>query len=744
MAHPKGYHRLVGSERHPAREARRLGPAAPDEGLTVTLRLRRPPGAPPLPDHEHWMATPPGRRRFLSHQEFARTQGADKEDIDAVARFARRQGLQVVDVHAAGRTVALAGTVAQMDRAFGVELGRYKVRGATYRGRDGFVYVPSELAQIVLGVFGLDNRRVGYRNGSPDPPVTGPLTPPEVAQTYNFPASNAAGQIVGIVEFGGGYAQSDLSQFAASLGAGFTAPTPVDIPAGANPGATAIGSDEVTGDICVAFAVAQKAAVHVYFGSDSTSASDWLTTLNRVAHPKTGDPAAPNVVSISWALIGADDQITTGGTVSTALVNEISAVFQEMAALGMTVFVASGDGGSNGFNNPADADGKAHVAYPASDPWVTCCGGTTLGFAAPPSTATEEWVWNEPGASSQEATGGGVSAFFGVPSWQQGVAIPTSISFPGKGGRGVPDVAGNASLVASYPLWVDASPASPPNQAFSGTSAVAPLYAGLAALLNKLLNQSIGFLNPTLYAFADTVCNDVNAQLFPSSPQDNSVGSSPNAPGYTSGPGWDACTGLGSIDGSALLGALTGVFHQDMQWVIDRGAIGESEVEVQSPSVAAPALIPNAFYAVVDGFKPADLGITPADLIGTPGVPITFTATMGAQPVAGMSVVATALLAEDSSTDASGNLLPTPQRLLARHQPAALAAGRRAQDAAAAAPRLLWRLQRRPAADGDGGDQGRASVRGVRDLLRRRPGDGRADAGVFGQAGAAQPGHRAI
>jgi hypothetical protein len=661
MAHPKGYHRLEGSERRPAPGAKRLGPAAADEKLTVILRLRRPPGAPPLPDHEHWAATPPGRRRFLSHEEYARMHGAAKGDVHAVARFARRHGLRVVDTQAAGRTVSIAGTVAQISRAFGVELGRYEVRGETYRGRDGFVYVPPEMAEIVVAVFGLDDRRVGYRNGSPDPPITGPLAPTDVAQIYNFPAGDAAGQIVGVVEFGGGYQQSDLKLFAASLGASFTAPTPVDVPSGSNPGPSAFGSDEVTGDICVASAVAQKAAVHVYYGTDSTSASNWFTTLNRVAHPQPGDPAPPTVVSISWALIGADDKITGGGTVSTALVDQISGVFQEMAALGMTVFVASGDGGSNGFNNPAEADGKAHVAYPASDPWVTCCGGTTLGFAAPPSTATEEWVWNEPGASNQEATGGGVSAFFAVPSWQQGVVIPASISFPGQGGRGVPDVAGNASLVASYPLWVDA-PGASPNSAFSGTSAVAPLYAGLAALLNKQLGQSIGFLNPTLYAFADSVCRDINAQLFVTSPQNNSLGAAPNAPGYPSGPGWDACTGLGVVDGGALLAALTGVFHKDMVWVIDRSSIGESEVAVQSPTVAAPAVIPNAFYVVVDGFRPADLGITPAALTGPPGVAPAFTATIGGTPVAGMSVVATALLAEDNTTDSGGNLLPTPQR----------------------------------------------------------------------------------
>jgi hypothetical protein len=673
MPQARASHRLPDSERRPAAGARRLGPAPADETLTVTVRVRRPPDAPPLPDHEHWMATPPGRRRFLSHEEYAQAHGAAQQDLDAVARFVHSEGMRVVEVNPAGCTVSLAGTVAQMNHAFGVDLGRYQAEGATYRGRDGFVHVPAELGEVVLAVFGLDNRRVGYHNGTGDPPITGPLRTLDAAQLYNFPAfpaADAAGQAIGIVELGGGYDAGDLKIFFTKLGvAGLTPPTTLDVSiSGSNGGSTAPGAAEVTGDICVAASVAPKATIQVYFGSDSLSGSDWFTVLNRVAHPLGADPPAPDVVSISWTLIGADDQITPGGLVSTALVKQISAVFQEMAALGMTVFVASGDGGSNGWNNPAQADGKAHVVYPASDPWVTGCGGTTIGFATPSSKTPEEWVWNEPGASFQEATGGGVSAFFMQPSWQQDVTIPASISFPGQSGRGVPDVAGNASLVSGYPIWVDAPlPSSPPTGTFSGTSAVAPLYAGLAALLNKQLGQRIGFLNPTLYAFRDTVCHDVNAQLFSTSPQDNGLhggGGPQDAQGYPSVAGWDACTGLGTIDGGALLGALSAVFHKDCQWVIDRSQIGETEVSAQNPSVAKPALVPNAFYVLVDGLKPADLGITPASLTPPPNVAPTFTAVFAgtSNAVPGMSVVATALLAEDDTTDKNGQLLATPQR----------------------------------------------------------------------------------
>ena len=166
-------------------------------------------------------------------------------------------------------------------------------------------------------------------------------------------------------------------------------------------------------------------------------------------------------------------------------------------------------------------------------------------------------------------------------------------------------------------------------------------------MINASLGQSIGFLNPTLYAFRDTVCVDINDQVFSGSPQDNSFAGSP---GYPSGPGWDGCTGLGRIDGSALLAVLQGVYQKDCQFIVDRTQIGKDEVS-ETLSSSAPGIIANAFYAVVDGFSASALGILKADLTGTPGTAPTFSAS-----VSGMSVVATALLAEDVT------LPPTPQR----------------------------------------------------------------------------------
>jgi hypothetical protein len=653
---PAGYRRLEGSERRPAHGADLLGPADPAETLSVTVRVRRRRDAPPLPDHAHWMATPPLKRKFVSHDEFESTYGAAQEDLDAVTRFASLHGIRVDGTSVAGRTATLSGTVAQMRQAFAVDLGRYQTPGGNYRGRDGFIHIPDELAEIVRAVFGLDNRRVGFRNDT-DPPGTAPFAaggPTLPAQYYNFPQvpPDATGQRIGVVEFqgSGGWQQSDVNSTVGGWLFATVTPSVVDVPAAGNSMTVGNFSSEIMLDICVASAIAPGAQIQVYWGgTDELSGQAWFDVIDRIWHsPKAGDPPAPTVVSISYTLIGGDDFISTSSEVSAALINEISTDLQEMALAGITVLVAAGDGGSLGWNNTTQAGGypgalgKAHVAYPASDPWVTACGGTATG-QTPMSTLGEEWAWND----STGASGGGISAYFtSLPPWQEGVVSQLSLN-GGAIGRGVPDVAGNASQNSGYNVYLGTVSQGP----FCGTSAVAPLYAGLVAMINARLGQSIGFLNPTLYAFRDNVCVDINNQLFTAQGAltDNGFDGSP---GYPSGPGWDACTGLGRIDGGALLAALQGVFAKNLRFILDRTEFGEAEVSATLTS-ASPGVIPSAFYVVVDGYSATDLGILASDLYpNPPGVaPVLSTSRSG------MNMAATALLAEDVSLPPK-----TPQR----------------------------------------------------------------------------------
>ena len=161
---PANYRRLSGSELHPGQDARLTGASDPNETLQVIVTVRPRPGAPALPDLAYWTTTPPGSRTFLSTEEFGATYGAAPAELDQVVAFARSHGLTVTEKNVARRRVVVSGTVAQMSRAFAVELGRYESPTETHRGYDGYLHLPNEVADLVVSVCGLDNRRVGGGN----------------------------------------------------------------------------------------------------------------------------------------------------------------------------------------------------------------------------------------------------------------------------------------------------------------------------------------------------------------------------------------------------------------------------------------------------------------------------------------------------------------------------------------------------------------------------------------------------
>jgi kumamolisin len=525
---PKGYQRLEKSHRNPRRGAQRVGPADPKETLSVTIRVRRRPDAPALPN-------PMKSSRVISHEEFAARYSAAKADIDQVVAFAKGSGLTVVETNAPRRTVLVSGTVEQMNKAFGVELGRYQSPTETYRGREDVVQLPQNLSGIVEGVFGLDNRKMAQRAAAqPLPPPsesTTPLTPPQVAALYNFPTPfNATGQTIGLLEFGGGYQASDIQAFFNGLHITTPTLTAVGIDGASNsPGSS--DDVEVALDIDVAGSVAPGSQIAVYFAP--WTEQGWIDAVTSAVHPSAGQPT-PSVLSISWGW----PELEAYGAISwtQAAIDAVSATFEEAAALGITVFAASGDHGSS----CGLGDKKAHVIYPGSDPWITSCGGTVLENVS--GAAFTQGTWND---NNGWATGGGISDIFvPPPQWQSTVKLPSSVN-DGHQGRGIPDVAGNADSASGYNLIVGGNGTG----AVGGTSAVAPLYAGLAALLNAKLGAPVGFLNATLYNLPG-ICQGVS---------DNVSNATNAAPGYSAVAGWNACTGLGSINGSALMTALAGL-----------------------------------------------------------------------------------------------------------------------------------------------------------------------------------------
>ncbi len=517
---------IAGSEREAMAGAHAVGAVAPDERIEVTVRLR--PKAPLQGRADAALKADelPARRAVLTREQYAAQHGADPKDLARVADFAKSHGLAVVESSAARRSVLLSGPASAVSEAFGVTLQQYEHDGGTYRGRTGGITLPADLADVVEAVLGLDDRpqaKPHFQRLRPDAASragNSSFTPLQLARLYNFPTGlDGSGQCIAIIELGGGYRPADLKAYFGALGLVPPKVKAIRVDGGRNHPTTADSADgEVMLDIEVAGAVAPKATLAVYFAPNTDQG--FLDAITQAVHDAVNKPS---VISISW---GAPESAWTAQAMT-----QFDQAFQAAAAMGVTVCCASGDNGS------ADgvSDGKVHVDFPSSSPFALACGGTRL--TANGAAIGTEVVWNE-GASS--ATGGGVSGFFALPSYQSKAHVPPIANSGGKTGRGVPDVAGDADPATGYQVRVDGQ-----NLVFGGTSAVAPLWAGLVALMNQKLGHPIGFLNPLLYGVlaGKGVVHDITQG---------------NNGSYAARSGWDPCTGWGTPNGTKLLQALSG------------------------------------------------------------------------------------------------------------------------------------------------------------------------------------------
>jgi kumamolisin len=455
----------------------------------------------------------------VSRAEYKKHHSADPDAIKKVKAFAREFNLKVVDdpTQAVRRTVQLTGTAADMQKAFGVVLEQKLINGEEHRVREGGINLPESLTGVVEAVLGLDNRpqaRPHFRHRKPRAGAAAPssYTPPQVAEAYKFPSgSSGEGQTIGIIELGGGYRQTDLTAYFKSLNLAAPAITAVSVDGGKNKPSNANSADgEVMLDIEVAGSVAAGAKIAVYFTPNTDQG--FIDAITTAVHDVANKPS---VISISW---GGPESSWTQQSMTA-----LDAACQSAAALGVTITVAAGDDGSS------DGGMGNNVDFPASSPHVLACGGTNLD--ANGATIVSEVVWNEL-ANKEGATGGGVSNVFALPSWQANANVPAPST--STGGRGVPDVAGDADPTTGYTIRVDGQ-----TTVIGGTSAVAPLWAGLVAVANQQLGTQVGFIQPAIYAAqAASAFNDIT------------VG---NNGAFSAGPGWDACTGLGSPIANKLI-----------------------------------------------------------------------------------------------------------------------------------------------------------------------------------------------
>lgn len=533
---------VPGSEKAALPDASRVGPVPAAERFQITVRVRRQAELPPLSS-----STALTERSFMTRAELTERHGSSTEDLDKVTAFAAAHALTVDDIDAGRRSVFLSGTAAEFEQAFGVTLSRYALPTGDVRGRSGPIFVPSDLTGIVVGVFGLDNRPFAgprfslkrHRRA-----VTGETTayyPAEVAKLYHFPADvTGQGQKIGIVELGGGFRQTEIDTYFAE--AGVPNPPTVSVATFAGGGMNSPGTDaldpanpdvEVLLDIEVAGSVAPGAGIVLYFAKDASD-QGFLDAMTAAIM----DTQTLTAISVSWG--GTESGIANGATAQ--FQDNFDQALQSAAHLGITVCVASGDSGSA--NLPANSpnwDGGAHVDFPASSPYALACGGTRI--TALGGAITDEVVWHP---APNVGSGGGVSRYFALPAFQANAHVPPAVNPDGPVMRGVPDVSGNAASESGYRVLCDGQTFPDPAKnlpGIGGTSAVAPLWAGLVALLAQSLGTKLGWISPQLYALA------------PETGAFRDITTGDNGD-YQAAPGWDPCTGLGSPDGAKLRDAL--------------------------------------------------------------------------------------------------------------------------------------------------------------------------------------------
>ena len=492
--------------------------------LTIYLRppgrpwLRRPGSGPDLDDLTGETVT----REQLEAERAA----AFAAPIAVLRRFAQATGLDFVDIDPLRCQVHVRIPAEIVERVLGVQIGLVEHLGARFRCPLGPLTVPPAIASLVQAIVGLDERphvrklrpMVGAAGGDG-------LLPSAIAGLYGLTAPrNGAGQCVAIIEPAGGYSADDLKAACQAMNVPVPEVVDVSVDHGHNDfGQNAQFDQEVGLDIQVVAGVAPAARIAIYFTTNSERGL--ADAVAAAVHDKVN---RPSVVLMTWG--EAESAFPRQARIA------MDSVLADAAKLGVTVVAAAGDFLATDQVN----DGKAHVDYPASSPYVLGCGGTAITLDASGASIAAEAVWND----GVTGTGGGISDLYLVPAFQHGIALPPSANGDGRKGRGVPDVAAAAAAVNGYRVVIGGA-----TIVASGTSAVAPLWGASIALANAERGKPLGFLNTRLYQ---------QPPLLRPITEGNNIQSG-TALGYPAAAGWSACTGLGVPKGADLIRALTAI-----------------------------------------------------------------------------------------------------------------------------------------------------------------------------------------
>jgi subtilase family serine protease len=551
--------------------------------MTATLALE-PSDPTGLADYAAEVSTPgsPMYRGYLTESEFTSRFGASPAAISSVVSSMKSDGLSAT-VSANHLSVRLAGREAAFAKAFRTTFHQYRLAG----GRVAFAnlappVLPSSIGADVQAVIGLDDlypeiaqpvrsvRRTSAHTAttllpqggggnavtpctSSNPNVSTPATAIEdngggytdnqVADAYQLnglysAGDEGAGQTIGMYELEP-YLLSDIQGFQSCYGISTDPELVSYVKVDPNaPSDDSPGSGESEMDIDNAVGLAPKASVIVYLAANSGNAPYDLWS-NIISADKA------TVVSTSWLLPEDEENYQT--------VQAENTLFMEAAVQGQSIISASGDNGSQG--GTPGYTGYA-VMDPASQPYVTGVGGTSLTYT-PPQTTRSESVWN----NGSGASGGGISAFWTMPSYQRalGTISGESSYVPCESDsidcREVPDVSLDADPLTGYTVYYTGNGFGP-WQIEAGTSGAAPTFAALIALANassQCANVNIGFVNPTLYTDA---ASDYSSDFYDVTSGNNSAGG--GYPLFPALSGYDMASGLGTPNGTHLAASLCG------------------------------------------------------------------------------------------------------------------------------------------------------------------------------------------
>jgi kumamolisin len=487
----------------------------------------------------------PHNRRYLSLEEFTALHGAREEDLSIIKHFAKKHGLRVIEISKARRCVVLSGTILKFSRAFQVRLRDFKHKGQTYRSHSDAIQIPSDLAEIVEGVLGLEDRSLMTHHAFVRAMLsTNHVEPSEVAKAYQFPVhANGKGERIAIIELGGGFYNQDIRNYFQKHKLRTPRIKVHEFDGQRNSPASkqsveqvlsllgvskvrekaamterselgrAMWTIESTIDIQLAGNFAHGAFIDVYFAPNNAQGK-----YHALTSALTNKECPPTILSCSWGAVEEELPLD--------VMHLLDQIFQDAALLGITVCFSSGDQGDDPARN-----GKPRAHFPATSPHVLSCGGTHWNLSG---HRLNEVVWNETMPHGVVKSGGGVSHIFNTPQWQLSAKVKSKT---GHQGRGTPDISGKADIQRGYCTLVAGFKIT-----MGGTSSAAPMWAGLIARINQKLECRVGFLTPLLYQKQFTkICNDITRG---------------NNGKFKACRGWDPCTGWGSPNGKKLLIAL--------------------------------------------------------------------------------------------------------------------------------------------------------------------------------------------